>query len=197
MAEQLLDHAQVGAALEQVRGERVAELVRVRREPAQRARVEPAAAGGEEDGVLGALRQLRPAVAEVERRAGSGLLAERDGALLAALAADVEELLLEVDVLEVEADRLGAPQAGRVDELDERAVAQAERPLAARARRAARRPPRASARTAAAAAASARAPRPERATGPSAERSSDRTAESLRPIEAGASFGRRRPRSAA
>ena len=39
-------------------------------------------------------------------------------------------LLLEVDVREVERDRLRAAQAGRVDELDERAVPQAERPVA-------------------------------------------------------------------
>jgi hypothetical protein len=36
----------------------------------------------------------------------------------------VDELLLEVDVREVEADRLGASQPCRVDELDERAVPQ-------------------------------------------------------------------------
>ena len=66
VAEELLDHAQVGAALEQVRGEGVAELVRVRRQAAQRRGVEPAPAGGEEDGVLRALGQLRPAVTQVE-----------------------------------------------------------------------------------------------------------------------------------
>ncbi len=43
---------------------------------------------------------------------------------------DVHELLLEVDVAEVEPDRLGASQPGGVDELDECAVAQRERPLA-------------------------------------------------------------------
>ena len=54
------------------------------------------------------------------------LLAERHRALLAALAADEHELLLEVDVAQVEPDRLRAPQAGRVDELEEGAVAQGE-----------------------------------------------------------------------
>jgi hypothetical protein len=49
VAEQLLDHAQVGAALEQVGRERVAETVRVRRQTAQGARVEAAAARGEEE----------------------------------------------------------------------------------------------------------------------------------------------------
>ena len=49
MAEQLLDRAQVGSALEQVRCEGVAQPVRVRRDPAQRARVEPTAADGDEE----------------------------------------------------------------------------------------------------------------------------------------------------
>ena len=49
------------------------------------------------------------------------LLAERDDALLAALPADANVLLLEVDVAEVEADRFRASQPGRVDELDESA----------------------------------------------------------------------------
>ena len=51
--EQLLDHAQVGAALEQVRGESVPEPVRVRNEAAQHARVQAAAAGGHKQRVLG------------------------------------------------------------------------------------------------------------------------------------------------
>jgi hypothetical protein len=41
----------------------------------------------------------------------------------------VDELLLEVDVREVEAHRLGAAQPGGVDELDERAVPQRDRPF--------------------------------------------------------------------
>jgi hypothetical protein len=42
VAEQLLDDPQVGAALEQVRRERVAKAVWVRDEPTERRRVEPA-----------------------------------------------------------------------------------------------------------------------------------------------------------
>ena len=128
--EQLLDHAQVGAALEQVGGEGVTEPVGVGDEPAERARVETAAARGEEERVLRAAGELRARVAQVAREPERGLLAERDGALLPALAAHVHELLLEVDVGEVEVDRLAAAQAGRVDELDERAVAQCERAVA-------------------------------------------------------------------
>ena len=69
-----------------------------------------------------------PRVAQVARDEVRRLLAERDDAVLAALAlAHVHALLLEVDVAEVEADRLGGAQPGRVDELDERAVAEPER----------------------------------------------------------------------
>ena len=59
-----------------------------------------------------------------------GLLAERHRPLLAALAANEDELLLEVDVREVQPDRLGAPQPRGVDELEQGAVAQGELPVA-------------------------------------------------------------------
>ena len=62
----------------------------------------------------------------MERR----LLAERDDALLAALAAHVHDLAVEVDVAEVERDGLGAAEPGRVEELEERAVAERERRVA-------------------------------------------------------------------
>ena len=109
--EQLLDHAQVGAALEQVRGERMAEAVRMGHEPSERARVQAAAAGGDEERVLGACDEFRPAVTEVEPDPVGGLLAERDDPLLLALAADVDRLGVEVDVREVEPDGLVAAQA--------------------------------------------------------------------------------------
>ena len=74
--------------------------------------------------------ELGPRLAQVAGEPERRLLAERDDALLAALAAaDVHELLLEVDVAEVEADGLGAAQPGGVDELDERAVPQRDRPV--------------------------------------------------------------------
>ena len=124
-----------------------------------------------------------------------GLLAERHDPLLAALAAHVEELLLEVDVAEVEPDGLGAAQAGRVDELDERAVAEPERAVAARSaveqrvdlgglRRVGSRRARFGASETSGTCA-----------GPSAKRSSERTAESFRAIVAGASFAGRRGRA--
>ena len=71
VAEQLLDRAQVGAALEQVRRERVPQPVRMRRDPSQRARVEAAAAHREEERVLGARCELRAARARGSARATS------------------------------------------------------------------------------------------------------------------------------
>ena len=58
VAEQLLDRAQVGAALEQVRRERVPQAVGVGDEPAERAGVEAAAAGREKEGVVRAPGEL-------------------------------------------------------------------------------------------------------------------------------------------
>src|SRR5206468_5437432 len=57
-------------------------------------------------------------------------LAERHGALLAALPTDRQALLVEVDVAEIEVDRLAAPQPGRIHELDEGAVTQGQRSFA-------------------------------------------------------------------
>jgi len=99
-------------------------------EAAQRARVQPPAAGGQEERVVRAPRQLRPRLAQVARDDVRGFLAQRHDPLLAALAAHTHVLLLEVDVGEVEPDRLRAAQARRVDELDEGAVAKAERAVA-------------------------------------------------------------------
>jgi integrase len=131
VAEELLDRAQVGAAVEEMGGEGVPEAVRMGDDAPQGARVEPASARREEERVIRAFRELRSGVAQVAAEPERRFLAQRDDALLATLAAaDVHELLLEVDVPEVEADRFRAAQARRVDELDERAVPQRNRPLA-------------------------------------------------------------------
>ena len=126
MAEELLDRPQVGAALQQMGGEGVAEPVWVGEEAPQRGRVQRAPAGGEEERVLRAARQLGPAALELDAQTIGRLLAERDDALLAALAAYVHELLLEVDVGEPEIDGLLGAEPGRVDKLEERTVAEAE-----------------------------------------------------------------------
>src|SRR5438045_9796678 len=111
MAEQFLDRAQVLAALEQVRRERMAQPMRVRCKSPQRRRIEPASADGEEERVLGAAGELRATLAQVARDERARLLAERHDAVLRSLAtAHMDELLLEVDVAEIEADRLGTAQ---------------------------------------------------------------------------------------
>ena len=125
--EQLLDDAEVGAALEEVRRERVPQAVRVAEEAAHGARVEPASADREEEGVVRAARERRAARLQVARDVERGLLAQRHDAFLAALSSYVYELAVEIDVSEVEPDRLGASQPGRVEELEERAVAERER----------------------------------------------------------------------
>ena len=145
--------------------------------------------------------ELGPRLAEVARDPVRGLLAERDDAVLRALAlADVDVLLLEVDVAEIEADGLDAAQPRRVDELEQRAVAERER-AAGLAGRLEDRLDLVRLRRVGQPAA---APRRERDVGHVAaarasKRSSARTAESRRAAVAGASFppGRARPRSAA
>src|SRR5262245_24884332 len=106
-----------------MRGERVPEPMGMRRQPSQRARVQASPAHRDEERPLRTRRQLRARVLEVTGEPPTRLFAERDDAFLATLPAHVDELLLEVDVVEVEADRLRATQAGGVDELDEGAVA--------------------------------------------------------------------------
>ena len=128
--EQLLDRPQIGSALEQMGRERVPQPVRVGEKAAERARVEPPAARGEKECVVRPAGELRSRIAQVPRDDVGCLLAERDDPLLAALAAHAHVLLFEVDVAQVEPDRLGASEAGGVDELDQRVVAQRERPVA-------------------------------------------------------------------
>src|SRR5688572_28445190 len=99
-------------------------------EPAERARVEAAAAEREEDGIDRAAGELRPAVLEVAPQPVGSLLAQRDDALLVALAAHPHRLLLEVDVRQIEADCLSAAQASRVDELEQSAVPEPQRVVA-------------------------------------------------------------------
>src|SRR5215472_2488419 len=131
VAEQLLDRAEVRAAVEQVRRERVTQPMWVGDDPAQCARVEALAPRGEEEGVVRTARESRPRLAQVAAEPERRLLAERHDPLLPALAAaDEHELLLEVDVPEVETDGLGAAEACRVDKLDEGPVPQRDRVLA-------------------------------------------------------------------
>ena len=140
VAEQLLDRAQVGAALEQVGRVRVTQPVRVAHQPAEGRRVERAAADREKQRVVCASREGRARVAEVGRDRMRRPLAERHDALLAALAEHVHRLLLEVDVCEVKPDDLGAAQAAGVGQLEDRGVADRQCRVTPRRRR--RSPPR-------------------------------------------------------
>ena len=117
MAEHLLDAAQVGAALEQVRGERVPQEVRMDAlrleagllgEPAQDqeragAGERPALRVEEELGPVAAV-EVRPAAGEVAAQRLGRLPADRDDALLAALADRAHEAVVEVDAALLEPD---------------------------------------------------------------------------------------------
>src|SRR5471032_533831 len=78
VAQELLDRAEVGAAFEQMRRERMPEPMRVGDEPAQRRRVQPSSVGRQEQRVVRATRELWPRVAEIPRDEERGLFAERD-----------------------------------------------------------------------------------------------------------------------
>src|SRR5690348_15115373 len=96
----------------------------------QGARVEAAPTHGQEERVLGASRQVGTCLVQVSGQPVRGLLSQRNQALFAALAAYVHQLLLEVDVPEIKVDSLAATEPGRVDELAEGSVAEAERTVA-------------------------------------------------------------------
>ena len=105
-------------------------MMRVRDDAPERARVEPTAPSRHEQRVLGAPNELRTAVPEIPGEPVRRFLAQGDDPLLAALAEHANRLLLEVDVREIELHRLLRAQAGRVDELPERAVAKGDRAFA-------------------------------------------------------------------
>ena len=145
VAEHLLDAAQVGAALEQVGRERVAQQVGVdaarlepgdRGQPAQdqegaRAGQRPALRVQEELGAVAAV-EVGAAAREVAAQRLDRWPPDRDDALLAALADDAHEPVVEVDAALLEPDRLGDAQPRAVEQLDERAVAQRSRRRAVR-----------------------------------------------------------------
>ena len=141
MAEHLLNAAEVGAALEQVRGEGVAQQVRV-----DAARVEPGLLGQpaqDQEGARAGQRRRRARSGRARaggggrgaaaRARGSGARASAAGRpsgtmpLLAALADDAHEPLVEVDGRALEPERLGDAQPRAVEQLDQGAVAQRAR----------------------------------------------------------------------
>src|SRR6478735_5528195 len=125
MSEQFLNTSEVGPSLEQVGGERVPEQVRMDARRLETRLLREAAENQERPraGQPAALRvqeELRP-VAPVEERPSAGEVAaqrlggrpaDRDDPLLAALAGDSHETLIEVDAGLLEADGLGDADAG-------------------------------------------------------------------------------------
>ena len=142
MAEQLLDHAQVGTAIEQVRRERVAQ--RVRRHPlgqsgrpTQPVQAVPKAADPERragvveehlapGGDRGPLGEDRSAMVEVRLQRGDRRSPEEPDPLLAALADDPDLAPPQVERGEVRGGQLTDPQASRVGGLDQGPVTQSE-----------------------------------------------------------------------
>lgn len=141
--EHLLNGAEVGATFEQVRREGVAEKVRVdaaRLEPGSigelsqdeesaRAR-QGAAADVQEELRSVATIQMRPAEGEIPAHGLCRRAPERYQALLVSLAEHTDDSLFEGDATLLESDRLGHAEAGAVEELDERSVAQRSWPRA-------------------------------------------------------------------
>jgi len=138
--EHLLNAPQVGAALEQVRGEGVPEKVRV-----NALRLEPGflgespqdekCAGAGQRAAARVQEELGPVAAvelgTAEREVAPNRLrcrpAERDESLLTALAEDADDPLLDVDPALLESDGLGDAQASAIHQLDERTVAEGAR----------------------------------------------------------------------
>jgi hypothetical protein len=135
VAQHLLHGAEVGASLEQVRREGVAQEVRVDAPrlqaglPGELAEDEERAGPGQRPAAR-VEEELRPVTAievgATQREvAADGLgrrSSERDDPLLPALAEHADDPLVEVDAALLEPDGLGHAQAGAVQELDERAI---------------------------------------------------------------------------
>src|SRR5919106_6873991 len=138
--EHLLDAPQVGAALEQVRGEGVPKQVRVDLRGVEpglggKAAEDEECAGACERAALRVQEELRavtavevgPSAGEVAAEGLGRLRPEGDDPLLVALADAADEPALEVDAAPLEPDRLGDAQPGAVEELDEGTVAERAR----------------------------------------------------------------------
>jgi len=140
MSEHLLDGAEVGAALEQVRRKRMAQEVRMHAARLEAGAVRqlakdqegtgagesPTAGIQEELGPVAAI-EVGPAEGEVAAHGFGGGAAQRNEPLLAALAQHAHDAVLERDAVLLEADGLGDSEAGAVEELDEGPVAQRAR----------------------------------------------------------------------
>ena len=140
VAEQLLHDAQVGAALEQVRREGVAQDVRRHglldadssrvpaHDPEHALAGDAAAARVEQEcGRFLLLAEERPAAGEVATGGVGREAAHRDDALAPALALDAHEAALEIEIARAQAGQLGDAQSATVEQLQRGAVSQPER----------------------------------------------------------------------
>ena len=140
MSEQFLNAAEIGPSLEEVSGEGVAQEVGVDAarlqacdlgQPAQDQESpgpgQPAALRVQEE--LGAVPpvEVRAPAGEVAAERVDRRTADRHDAFLSALPRDPHEPVVEVDAAFLEPDSLGHPQAGAVEELDERPVTERAR----------------------------------------------------------------------
>ncbi len=140
VSEHLLHRAEIGATLEQMCGERVAQKVgvnasRLEAGPLCQAAQDEKGAGTSERAAAGVQEELGsvPAVemGPTEREVTPGGLGSRttewDETLLAALSVHPHDPLLDVHSVLLEAHGLRDPQARAIQELDERAVAEGAR----------------------------------------------------------------------
>ena len=140
MTEHLLDGAEIGAAFEQMRGERVAQEVRMHPARLEAGAVcklaedqegtgagERTPAGIQEElGPIAAI-EVWPAEGEVAAHGLGSRAAQRNEALLAALPEHADDAVLEGDAVLLETHGLGDPEAGAVEELHQGPVAQRAR----------------------------------------------------------------------
>src|SRR5579859_2787208 len=139
MAENLLDAAQVSAALEQVGGRAVAQAVRARvagrpalaqalvDDPASGPRLQAAAARAEKQSrPAGRGGKRGPALVEPGADRAQGRHPDRDGAFLVALAPDADGPAGVVEAVRGQPAQLADPDAGRVEEFEHRGVAQGD-----------------------------------------------------------------------
>src|SRR6476659_796589 len=137
MSKQFLNDPQVGAALEEMRRERVTKRVRADppaqsrgpcRRPHDRERLlpgEPSAAVAEEqrpamlDRCVAQLEQQRPALVEPTPEPVDRDVADGHEPFAIALPDDPHEAAVEREVLDVESRRLADPEAGSVEQLEQ------------------------------------------------------------------------------
>ena len=143
VAEDFLDRAQIGAAVEHVRGARVAQRVRVQigasgaehaalfRERLYGARREPVAVHREKESARRADAPARThdivTHGEIRLDRARGFFSERHDALLATLADDAHLALAQIHVAEIEPAELAHTKPAAVHQLERRAVAQTDR----------------------------------------------------------------------